>query len=460
MLHRIHDWRLNPCKYGEEVFGFYPTDKQADIMMDYARPGAKVAVKSGHGVGKSGVEAILALWGMSLFPDSKVPCTAPSKDQLYDVLMAEIGKWLGQAHPWFEDQINYSSMHVSVKGAEKTQFITARTARAEKPDALQGLHATHMFFIVDEAFGVSDAIFQVARGALSTENARVLMCGNPTATSGYVYNAFHRNKRLWSTHTLSCLESPLVSKQYIDEMKEEFGEESDIYKVRVLGQFPDSAICQLIPTSVVEAALGKHLQAQAYSFAPSVLGVDVAWEGDDRSAVFLRQGLCSTLLGSWYNIDTMTLAGLVAQFEDKHRTGATFVDCVGVGAGVVDRLRQMGRDPVAVNAGSSPLEAKYYNKRSEIWWLMKEWLESGGAIPDNDDLRTDLVGPQYAFSPKGKIVLERKRDMKKRGLASPDLGDALALTFALPVYQPTPLEQEKAKHQPANMCETEYELFD
>ena len=161
---------------------------------------------------------------------------------------------------------------------------------------------------------------------------------------------------------------------------------------------------------LTEGAMAKHLRP-TIQLCSQTLGVDVAWYGDDRSVIVLRQGLMSTVLGKWREIDNMTLAGLVAQYEDEYQTDTTFVD-VGWGTGVIDRLRQMGRNPVAVNFGGKSTSPKYANKRTEMWCELKKWLESGGALPDDEDLRDDLIGPEYSFDPSGRIKLERKEDMK------------------------------------------------
>ena len=445
---QVYRWRKKPCLFVKAAFGVDPTDQQAKILNSVAGVGSKTAVKSGHGTGKSCSEAWLGIWHTFNFEDSKTAATAPSASQLKDVLMAEVGKWISKAHPWVKEQLNYSNMRLSVKGAETTQFLTARTARKEDPSALQGLHAKHMMFLIDEAFGVADPIYEVARGALSGLNSRVLLCGNPTHTSGYAYNAFHKNRELWNRITLSCIDSPIVARQYIEEMAKEYGVDSDIYKIRVLGEFPSAAVCQFIPTDLVELARSRDIHHSQYSFAPIVLGVDVSYFGDDRSAIFMRQGLASKLLGFWYNISTTKLADIADQFASDLNADAIFVDVTGVGAGVVDRLRLIGRDPLAVYFGASASKEDYHNKRAECWGEMKKWLQDGGCIPGNEeDLREDLVGPMYGFTARGKIQLERKEDMKRRGLASPDMGDALALTFASPVYKPTAIEKISGQHR-------------
>lgn len=340
-------------------------------------------------------------------------------------------------NPWFKSQIEVKAESVHIKGV-KNRFAVARTSRVEKPEALSGFHATNMMFMIDESSGVPDQIFETARGSLSTPGARIIMTSNPTRNTGYFYQSHHKNRKRWDRVTLSCRESllskgGLVADTYVEEMEEEYGEDSDVVRVRVDGLFPVKGSVQLISRGLATDAVERKTHPSQYMHAPRILGVDVAWEGDDRSAVYMRQGIVCQLLGVWNDIDNMRLAGLVAQFEDEYHTDATFID-IGWGAGVIDRLRQMGRKPIKVAFGGAPNnKERYVDKRTEMWCDMQKWLQDGGSIPDIDDLVEDLVGPEYAFSPNGKIKLERKKDMKKRGLASPDNGDALALTFAATV---------------------------
>ena len=456
---QIRRWRKDPVLFVRKALNGEPTEQQLQILNAIAPPGAKVTVRSGHGVGKTAVAAWISIWHVLLFEDSKTPVTAPAAPQLKDVLFPEISKWLNNAHPWIREQLEVKGTLLVLRSDPKGQFLTARTARADKPDALQGFHATHLLFVVEEAFGVADPIYEVARGALSTPNARALLIGNPTATSGYAYNTHHINKdKPWKSFVLSCINSPLASKEYIQEMKDEFGEDSDIYKVRVLGEFPSTSVNQLISRQLADAALGRQANRESYHYAPVVLGVDVAWEGNDRSAVYLRQGLVAKKLGSWYKLDNMTLGGLVDQWWTEYKADAVFID-VGWGTGVIDYLRSIGRSPIPVNFGGASLSAEYKDKRTEMWLEMRKWLESGGCISEAE-LVEDLVGPQYYFLPSGKKVLERKKDMKKRGLKSPDLADALALCFAAPVRKLSEVEKMNPRGTGVKLARTEYNLFD
>lgn len=423
----VERWRVSPYDFVVECIGAVPTDQQRDVLLAMAEPGARVSIRSGHGTGKSCLFAWIALWALVCFWDVKVPTTAPTAHQLSDIIWPELEKWRAQMlEPW--------RSAISVRGDKATMagtpgFVAARTGRRESPEALQGFHAEHLIFLIDEASGIPEVVFEVARGALSTEGARILMAANPTRLTGYFYNSHHRNRDLWTRFQFSCLDSPRVSPSYSKEIAEEYGEDSDMYRVRVLGDFPHASEMQFMPGDVVDAAMGKHLREDMYEFAPVVIGVDVAMFGGDRSVVFLRQGLMSKLLFQTRGIKPEDLASRVVAFEDEYRADAVIVDATGVGEAVMSSLRLMNRSPIAFYAGGASMLENCYNRRAEVWYKMRKWLYDGGAIPDSNDLRDDLIGPEYSTNSKGQLQLERKQDMKKRGLASPDLADALAVTF-------------------------------
>lgn len=426
----VLSWRSDAALFVTDQFAVTPSPQQLKLLSSASAPGAHVAVKSGHGTGKTTALAWLILWGVTCFDDVKVPCTAPTAHQLKDTLWPEVEKWRSRMlEPW-KSAIKITQEKVELTGT--TNFAVARTGRKENPEALQGFHADNLFFLIDEASGIDDKVFEVARGALSTASSRVIMAANPTRTTGYFYRAFHRNRDAWDLMTFSCTESPHVDPNYIKEMREEYGEDSDIYKVRVLGEFPSGGDLQFIPASVADAAMKRYYRPEMYDFAPIVLGVDVAWFGGDKSVIFLRQGLHSRILFVMQGCEIATLAGLVADFEDKLHADAVFIDATGVGAGVVSNLRYMNRQPFAVMLGGGSTAKECMNKRAECWWHMKAWLKDG-QIPDDERLKDELCAPDYAYDMQGRVKIERKEDMKSRGLASPDLADALALTFAAPV---------------------------
>lgn len=427
----VMEWRGEPVRFVRDMFGAAPSAQQVEMLAAAARPGAKCAVKSGHGTGKSTSFAWLALWGLTCFSQVRVGCTAPTAHQLQDVLWPEIRKWRDKMlEPW-RSAVDVTNDRVLVRGTDN--FAVARTARKDNPDAMQGLHAANMIFLIDEASGIDDVVFEVAQGALSTEGARVVMAGNPTRTTGYFYRAFHVNRAYWDCHTFTCVDSPLVSADYVRQMADEYGEDSDIYRVRVAGEFPSGGDMQLIHMPDAERAAARILRDEQYRFAPVLLGVDVAWYGGDESVIARRQGAWSDIVWRGRSVDPTTLAGIVMEHEDRLRADAVFVDATGIGAGVLSNLLSLGRAPIRVDFGGGSSVPAYLNKRAECWAKMREWLVSDGRIPDEQRLKDDLTGVQYQYNLHGKLQLERKEEMRKRGLSSPDYADALALTFAFPV---------------------------
>ena len=427
--------RNSPAEFARVFFGVEPTTQQLQLMDAVAIDGSKVAVASGHGTGKSTSLAIIALWFLTTRKDALIPCTAPTAHQLQDVLWREMRRMVSLAverHPELEGQYSINEDQVHLKGS--AGMIVARTARPENPDALQGFHAENILFLIDEAAGVADSVFQVAGGALSTPNARVVMTANPTQLTGYFHKAFNKDRDLWTRLKFSCLDSSLVAPNYAPGVAAEYGEDSDVYRIRVLGEFPKQGLTSIIPMERVQAAFAKTLPVNAVDYAPVILGVDPAWEGSDRSCIFMRQGIWAKCLLVRRGLRGDELAERVVNFTYEYKADHIFVDKGGVGASCCDFLRSSNISFIGVSFAESPSTDGYLNRRVEMWWRMREWFMEEVAVERNDDLLQDLIGPEYGRKDNGKIYLESKEVMRKRGLASPDLGDALALTFAMPVY--------------------------
>ena len=291
--------------------------------------------------------------------------------------------------------------------------------------------------------------------ALTTPGAIWAVFGNPTRNSGRFHACFHRFRHRWLTRQVDSRTAKMTNKAQLEQWVADYGEDSDFVRVRVRGVFPRAGSNQLIASDLVEAARGRSLRADVYRAAPLIFGVDVARYGDDQSVLTKRQGLYAQEQLKWRGLDLMTLAGIVAQHIDKDQPDAVFVDMGGLGAGVVDRLHQLGCDQViGVDFGGQAADtALHANKRTEMWCNVADWLKKGGGLPDDQEMADDLTGPQYGFTgDKGQIVLEKKSDMKKRGLASPDSGDSLALTFAHPVAR-------RADVAVRGKAKTEYDLW-
>jgi phage terminase large subunit len=454
--------RNDPLKWVRAALGIEPTEQQIEGLRAIRQPGAHVSIRSGHGTGKSSFLAWAILWFMSCYVDFKIPCTAPSSHQLHDVLWAELNYWHRLMKPIWRDQIEIIQNRAWLHSRKDTDFAVARTARPDKPEALQGFHARNLLFIVDEASGVIPAVFEVAEGALSTPGASLAMAGNPTRTSGYFYDSHHKMRSTFTTLHWSSVDSPLVSRKYVEDMAKKYGTSSNIYRVRVLGEFPKAEPDQLIPLDLLEAAACRDY---VIGFGPWVWGLDVAWMGDDESVLAKRQGYVVSELKKpdQSNLDPVQLASWVADEYSATRTDerpeVINVDTVGIGAGTYAALKQMGLPVRGVNVAESPSSReKYYRLRDELWCNFRDWLETRNCrIPDDADLLGEASCIKYdPFFGQGVTKVESKKDMRKRGLKSPDNADAVCLTFfQAPIIHGAfraPVNQQKN-------AVTEYDMF-
>ena len=408
-----------------------PTDQQRRVLRALKDGKTRLAIRSGHGTGKSTLMAWIQHWFLLTRRGAVIPCTAPSAHQLRDVLWAESARWLERLLPPFKGQLEWTTDRVRHVEAPESWFAVARTSRRENPDALAGFHARHIMYLVDEAPGVPEEIFETAEGALSTPGAFVIMAGNPTRLDGTFYQAFHKDRDHWTNFHFDSRFSPLVDPAYPERMAAKYGEDSDVYRVRVLGEFPQQEADSLIPLSWVEAAAARERVLQRDQ--PALIGVDVARYGDNKTVYLVRQGRNVLHIVKRPKVDTMEAAYQVAALTDDWE-GANpriFVDSIGVGAGVADRLREMGYDVVDVNVSErAAMGEKFMNLRSELWWKVREWFENANPwIPMDDELIAQLSTVKFRVTPAGKIRIESKEEMRSRGVESPDVADALMLTF-------------------------------
>jgi hypothetical protein len=428
-------WRKGgPAQFAVDVFGATPTDQQWEASRAIVER-RRVSIRSGHGTGKSAFMAWCVLWFMSCYYPCKVPATAPTSHQLEDILWAEIAKWhaaMRERVPQLANEFEWTKERFYLKSNPNESFAVARTARPERPEALQGFHSENILFLIDEASGVAENVFQVAEGALSTEGAFVVMAANPTREEGYFYDSHHKMRDRWAALHWDGEQSPMVSRQYVDDMRAKYGVDSPIYQVRVKGNFA-TATDGVIPLSLCEAARVREVQPIAS--APVIWGLDVARFGDDSTALAKRKGNVQLEpTREWYGLDTMQVAGMIAaEYRDaREKPWCINVDVIGIGAGVVDRLEELGLPVRGINvAESASASIKYMRLRDELWFLGREWLEARDCrLADDDELIGELVTPKYKIESNGKIKVESKDDMKKRGVASPNRADAWLLTFA------------------------------
>jgi hypothetical protein len=427
-------YRNDPNKFVKEVLGVEPDEWQQDFLNAVATGERKISIRSGHGVGKSTTASWAMLWFLLTRYPVKVVVTAPTSAQLYDALFAELKRWVKELPQPVQDLLDVKQERIELKASATEAFISARTSRAEQPEALQGVHSDNVMLVADEASGVPEAVFEAAAGSMSGHNALTILLGNPVRSSGFFFDTHNRLKDEWWTRRVSCIDSTRVSKEYVDDMKSRYGEESNAFRIRVLGDFPRSDDDTIIPMDLLESA--KHRDTRAYEDAPIVWGLDVARFGSDSSVLCKRQSNVVHTLERWRNLDLMQLTGaVVAQYEacdHKSRPTEILVDSIGLGAGVVDRLRELNLPARGINVSESPaMGGTYLNLRAELWHKAKAWLEKRDCkIPNNEDLIGELATVRYTFTSNGKIKIESKDDIRRRGLKSPDMADAFVLTFA------------------------------
>lgn len=439
----------HPVEFVEDIIGVKPDAEQAKILRSVA-DNTMTSVRSGHGVGKSAVEAWVAIWFLSTRPFPKIPCTAPTQHQLFDILWAEISKWLRNA-PGLLNEIVWTKEKVYLKGYPEEWFAVARTAT--KPDALQGFHADDVLYIIDEASGVRDEIFEPVLGSLSTPGARLLMCGNPTQKSGFFFDSHTKNRAAYSTFHIDGRKSGRVSPEFVKKIVEMYGEDSDVFRVRVAGEFPLNEDDVFIPLPLVEKSIMTEFSGRK---TPDIIriGCDVARFGDDKTVIGSKIDEKVTIEKKRRGQDTMKTADdIVLLYYDLLKKYPTYKDPVivavddgGVGGGVVDRLKQMQRNNpenlgqmniVPVKFGQRIKHKHYHDSTTFMMAVVKSLLsphdEDGNPkpveliLPDDDDLVAQLSGRKYALTENSKVKVESKKNMKERGLPSPDEADCVLL---------------------------------
>lgn len=422
-----------------------PDKWQADFLRDIgeamrtSETAVRFAVASGHGVGKTALSAWIIHWFMATRPGCAGDVTANTKDQLEGKTWRELAKWNRRAinGHWFD----WTATAFKAKERGDHWFIKAQPWTKERSEAFAGRHEGDVLMLMDEASAIDDIIWEVTEGALTQKGALQIALGNLTRSTGRFRECFGRLRHRWRTANVDSRQAKMTNKAQIAEWIEDYGEDSDFVRVRVKGEAPRAGSMQFIGGDVVDAAMARD--AVCNMWEPLIIGVDCARYGDDSSVIAFRRGRDAATIPwrQFRNIDTMTLAAEIARAMDEEKPDAVFIDEGSFGAGVIDRLRHLHRTVMAVRFGDPPSGnrivdgdfAKPVNKRAEMWMMMRAWLK-GGALPDDSELEADLTGLEYGYwGPDDLTILESKKDMKKRGLASPDKGDALACTFAEPV---------------------------
>ena len=402
------------------------------------------SVSSGRGIGKSALVSWLTIWMLSTRIGSTTIISANSEAQLRSVTWAEITKWLATAinSHWFEVSATRlmpakwltELVERDLKKGTRYWGVEGRLWSAENPDAYAGVHNFDgVLVIFDEASGIDDSIWAVTSGFFTenTPNRFWMAFSNPRRNTGYFYEAFNSKREFWTTKVVDARTVEGTDKQVYQQIIDEYGADSSQAHVEVYGQFPSEGDDQFISASLVDEAM-KRPKYQDQS-APIVIGVDPARFGADATVIAIRQGRDIIAIQRHRGDDTMTVVGHVIEAIEEYKPALVVIDEGGLGAGIVDRLKEQRYKVKGINFGNkSTNPIMYGNKRAEMWGKMKDWLKTA-SIPLDRFLKTDLISPMMKPDSKGTIFLESKKDMKARGLASPDAADAICVTFAFPV---------------------------
>lgn len=479
-------WSSYPLGYAIECCGVIPSHQQAQILL--ALPKYRfVAVRSGHGIGKSFLIGLLVnwyldtqkVWGKSC----RVPITGSSYDQLKDVILPAISNMNSMKWDILSKNYVLTSDGFYHKDERENWFASLRTARVENPTALQGFH--ECFFVIEEAFGVPDPIFEVARGAMGDPGSYGLMVGNPTTNSGYCYNAFHSKTTPWHCLHFSSADS-LVTEEYsykyidplgdvhvikthgrqtiewVNDMKAEYGENSNTYKTRVLGEFANVSADVVIDAKYL-ANVNMGIEDNEISKRRKVMGVDVARSGKDDTAIVIRQGRKVLWVESWHGCDLVETRMRVEARYREFKCDCCLIDTIGVGAGVYDEMRRNSdfnvREVIVSNSAPEDTDASCVRLRDYLWWKGRKFFKDYRAIFSYDGKQDDWIGlkselcvPTYKFTDKGKVKVESKDELIKRGVKSPNRADAFLMTL-LEDFDISGASTEKVK---ANVTKLQY----
>jgi hypothetical protein len=463
---KLRTWREYPAQFVHDNFGVDPDPWQVDALNSLGGnpdPRRRLCLKACTGPGKSTMLAWTGWHRLSCFAAKgehpKGAALSITRDNLKDNLWSEMSKWQKRSE-FLTDQFTWTKEQIYANDHAETWFLSARSfakdADAEAIGrALSGLHSQFPFILLDEVGEMPLAVGRTAEQIFTGNptDALIAAAGNPTSTSGLLYHLCTKLRGQWMVVTITAdpddpKRTPRVNIDLARDQIKEHGRDNPWIMATILGLFPTVGFNALLGIEDVEAAMKRHYRITDYDFAAKILGVDVAREGDDRSVLFPRQGLVAFRPKIFRNLRSNVLAGHVSQSEDKWQSDGTIIDGTGGwGSGVIDAGQTMGRTWFDCQFAGKPFNPKYANKRAEIWFTMAEWVKNGGAMPYLPELITELTAPTFTFQ-GDKLLLEPKDQIKKRTGKSPDLADALAVTFAFPIAKKVAFKKQTGEYDP------------
>lgn len=420
----------NPVDYARDVLQIERLESWQEEVLKSFESNNRIAVASGHGIGKTFLISVIVHWFISTRPNPQIVVTANTGTQLETKTWRELSIINDRAlnKSWFTK----TATRFFLNDAKETWFASPISWNEQKPEAFAGTHSEHVLYVFDEASAIPNIIWEVSEGAMTTHGAKWVAFGNPTKNIGRFRECFRKYRHRWHTLKVDSRDVSISDKKQIKDWIEDYGEDSDFVKVRVKGEFPRAGFTQLIDGEDVESC--KKYITYGYESMPILFGIDLARFGDDSNRVFMRQGRKVNQLGVWTGLDGMQTASRIVELYEQHNPELMFIDGDGLGGPIVDRVRQLvGYDKVVdVNNGRKADDpSRFFNKRTENWFRVKEAIKEGLDFSECDDeLFSDLTCVQYGFDKINRLQLEKKEDIKNREGRSPNSGDALAMSFS------------------------------
>lgn len=437
-------WRDAPALFAEEVLGVRAWSRQRDIFNAIATR-RRVAVRSGHKVGKTNTLACVALWWVCTRPRAKVVLSSTVGPQLQNILWPELTRLYREARAPLGGKLS-TDYHGGLWFPDDRGVIGLKSEDS-KPEAFAGISSPHVLYLIDEASGFPDALLEAAWGNTAS-NGTIAAFSNPTRTSGWFFEAFHEKRGIWETIHIDSRESPnctgegdvpgLARPEWVAETAEAFGENSPTFAVRVGGHFPREGDCVVVSLGAMEGALVRSRARRGVGSDPLCFGLDVGRTGDDPSVLCPVRGKHALPMFETRGREGDEVAGWVLSHvrtlrRDAKEVPEVRIDVIGVGASVYDHLKHSREvKAIAVNVSASPVDTEHHARlRDEVWFQGAAWLRDGGTIPPDDrELQGELTAARYGFDGKGRYVVESKDEMKKRLKRSPNRADALNLAVA------------------------------
>lgn len=465
---KLREWKASPLIFAHECLKVNPSAQQIELLKAFADTRVKqISVRSGHGTGKDACASWIVVWFLTVHRNAKVVCTAPTSRQLSDILWSEISKWIRKSDMLTEEfTVQKDKIFHNSNPKEwwcRAVSASVKATKEDQAETLAGFHGDDLLFIVDECSGVPDPVFIPLEGALTQENNRILTIGNMTKGSGYFFDShFHPqlNKTWHKLHWNSEL-STNVKPEYPKYMAEKYGKESNIYRIRVLGEPPLVDSSTYIPLAWAQQCIGNDIVISELD--PRYVGVDVARYGDDTTVVLPREGDRIDVWDEYSGMDSVNVAGFVSQAYQEMEADGCAIDSCGIGGPVYDMLSRRnlpGLIGIDVTEAASN-KSEYHRLRDEMWGLMREKcmnrkysfpnkLIPGEQESYGDRLANELASVNYSFDEKGAIQVESKRQMRQRGVKSPNIADALGVSEVMyhVAYKVWSKSKKSAKKQP------------